>query len=282
LNVANKTLAVISDMHTGSSTALFPINGYRGEGEESNIVMPNKRQEDIYPVFDKFSNEVKEQRIGEGLVVVMLGDAIDGFHHGSMQESLFQPKDQCQAHKILMQDFLDKAGFNSFWGDELYYIRGTESHVADNEQEIAKELGAKPSDSGLYVHNFLELNINGMIHAFYHHGGSRGQGENEGNSLRNSLRDLRVDREKDGLQRLDAVWTGHTHGHTWNTHIRRENGGQFHEMHGIICPSFQAKTIYANGKVPKAVNSVGATYAHIRSDGTMSRPVFIVKPTKDR
>src|SRR5688572_20570089 len=131
---------------------------------------------------------------------------------------------------------------------------------------MAKELGATKAESGLHVNEILSLNINGLLHVFAHHGKARGSGQNEGNSLRNFLRDVRDDREKDGLPRIDVLWSGHTHAGTWNTHIRRIGNGEFHEMHGIICPSWQSKTRYALAKMAMAVNSVGGVYAKIGVD----------------
>jgi hypothetical protein len=265
-------------MHTGGSTALFPAGGYRGDGAEDNHVSPNKRQQDIHPVFIRFAGEVARARKGRRLIVVNLGDAVDGFHHGSFQESLIKAKDQCEAHLILMRDFLKRAGFSK--GDELYYVRGTEVHVGETENDMAKELGAVKSENGLHVHEILTLDVNGQKHVFAHHGKERGSGQNEGNSLRNFLRDIRNNRVKDGLPRVDVLWSGHTHGHTYNTHIERM-GGDFHVFHGIICPSWQAKTRYAYGKVPMAVNSVGGVFVRVNADGEMGHPHFVVETTKD-
>lgn len=280
MKIAETILCVLSDMHTGSSTALFPPQGFKGDGHEDNHILPNERQKEIHPIFTRLAGEVRQARKGKRLILVNLGDAIDGFHHGSLQESLFKVNDQCEAHKLLMNDFMKRTGFGK--GDELYYVRGTEAHVGDTEQQTAKELGAKRSPSGLYVHEVLTLNINGLSFLFAHHGKQRGSGQNEGNSLRNFLRDVRSDREKDGLSRIDVLFSGHTHGFTWATHITRIPGGQFHQMHGIICPSFQAKTRYAYGKVPAAVNSVGGVYARVTVDGFFQTPQFVVKVTEDK
>lgn len=279
LKIEDTILAVLSDMHTGSSTALFPARGFKAKGMDGNHVSPNDKQREIYPVFIRFAGEVAKARKGKRLIIVHNGDAIDGFHHGSLQESLFNTQDQSDAHKLLMGEFIRRVGRNK--GDELYYVRGTEVHVGQNENEIAKELGAVKASEDTHVHGILELNINGMIHCFAHHGKARGAGQNEGNSLRNFLRDIRSDREKDGLPRIDVLWSGHTHGHTYNTHIARQRN-DFHVMHGVICPSFQAKTTYALGKVPMAVNSVGGVYARITADGMMDKPRFVVQTTADK
>ncbi len=276
MKIQDTLLAVLSDMHTGSSTALFPRNGF--QNSQGNIVKPNRKQIEIYRVFIRFAGEVAIARKGKRLIVVNLGDAIDGFHHGSMQESLFQEQDQCDAHILLMNEFLERIDFGK--DDELHYVQGTEAHVKDVENKIGAELGAVKVGHKKYVSDILTLNINGFQSVFAHHGKARGGGMNEGNALRNFLRDVRNDIEKDGLKRFDALWSGHTHGHTYNTHITRVLDN-FHVFHGIICPSWQAKTRYAYGKVPLAVNSVGGVIAKIGADGTFSPPRFIVQTTKD-
>ena len=265
-------------MHTGSSTALFPARGFKAKGRDGNHVSPNAKQTEIHPTFVRFAGEVAKARKGKRLIVVHNGDAIDGFHHGSLQESLFQINDQCAAHVALMQEFMRRVGFKR--GDELYYVVGTETHVGNSENDIARELGAVKVDDETYVHEILELNVNGMTHVFAHHGKARGAGQNEGNSLRNFLRDIRADREKDGLPPIDVLWSGHTHGHTYNTHIARKRS-DFHVLHGVICPSWQAKTRYALGKVAMAVNSIGGVYARVSVDGLMGVPRFVVQTTRD-
>jgi hypothetical protein len=282
VKIVDTLLVVLSDMHTGSSTALFPRGGF--VNSEGNRVSPNQKQQEIYPTFIRLTGEVAKARKGKRLIVVNLGDAVDGFHHGSMQESLFKANDQCDAHIELMSEFLKRASFGK--GDELYYVRGTETHVGETENDTAKALGAVPvegvTDKKLYVNEILSLTINGMNHVFAHHGKERGSGQNEGNSLRNFLRNIRNDRIKDGLPEIDVLWSGHTHGHTWSDHIERRSNGNFHQMHGIICPSRQAKTRYALGKVPMAVNSIGGVYTRITADGVMTPPQFVVQTTEDR
>lgn len=281
MKVSDTILAVISDLHTGGSTALYPTKGY--VNSEGNLVSPNQKQREIYPTFIRFAGEVAKARKGKRLIVVNLGDAIDGIHHNSLQECLFNIKDQCGAHVELMQEFQRRVGFKK--GDELYYVRGTEVHVGDTENDMARELGAVQVDTvgdrQMFVNEILDMTINGMKHVFAHHGKQRGSGQNEGNSLRNFLRDIRYDREKDGLPQIDTLWSGHTHGFSWNSHIARQPDGKFHQMQGIICPSFQAKTRYALGKVPMAVNSVGGVYVKVSVDGVMGVPQFVVQATSD-
>jgi hypothetical protein len=279
LKVADALLVVLSDMHTGGSTALFPRNGYQIEGAEGNFIKANDRQVEIHHTWTRFAAEVAVTRKGRRMIVINLGDAVDGIHHNSLQECLFNIKDQCAAHVALMDEFKKKTGFTK--GDELYYVRGTEVHVGETENEMAEELGAAKAESGLYVNEILTLNINGLNVIFLHHGKGRGNGVNEGNALRNYLRDTRDARRKDGLPKVDVMVSGHTHGHLYSNHVEREPGGNYHIFHGIICPSWQAKTRFAYAKVPAAVNSIGGLYVKIGADGTFGLPKFVVQVTKD-
>jgi hypothetical protein len=225
--------------------------------------------------------EVAVARKGKRLIIVNLGDSVDGIHHLSVQESLFSSTDQAAAHIELMREFMKRTGYSKKKGDELHYIQGTESHVGDIENEIGETLGAqRTKKTGLYVSDVLTLNINGTQQQFLHHGRARGDGANEGNGLRNWMRNIHYDRQKEGMAGLDAIWTGHTHAHTYTTHISRERD-QFHVMHGIICPSWQCKTRYAYAKVPQAVNSVGMVYTLIDVDGEIHTPHFVVQAMSD-
>lgn len=280
MKIQDTILAVLSDMHTGGSTALFPAAGYQSNTNEGNLISPNKIQQEINKTMMRYSGEVAAARKGKRLVIVMLGDAIEGLHHNTIQLSILAEKEQAQAHCNIMRAFMQRVGWNKKHGDELYYVRGTECHVKDSENQIGEELGAVRASSGAYVHETLLLNINGIYSLFAHHGRGRGYGMSEGQSLRNLVRDSLHERKKDGLPLFDVLWSGHTHGHTYSSYEYRVPGGNFKIAHGIICPSWQSKTRYAYAKVPFAVNSIGGTYVRITADGKfIAPPVFVVQVT---
>lgn len=289
LKIKDTLLCVLSDMHTGGSTALFPKK-FIGSGREAHLQHQNDVQREICPTWIRLMGEVKAARKDKRLIIVNLGDAIDGRHHDTTQLTLFKEKDQADAHVELMGQFMDAVQFSKRSGDELYYVKGTETHVKDNENDMAKALGAVEigefntgdGTKPLYISEILHLNINGLNNAFFHHGKSRGSGPNEGNALRNFLRDIRDEREKEGLPLIDVLWSGDTHAHTIATHERRQPNGNYHVFYGIICPSFQSKTRYAYKKVAMAINSIGGVYSRISVDGAFGLPKFAVKVTQDQ
>ena len=51
-------------------------------------------------------------------------------------------------------------------------------------------------------------------------------------------------------------------------------------MHGVVCPSFQAKTRFAYKVAPVEVNEVGAVFIEIKADGEIKAPHFVLQETK--
>jgi predicted phosphodiesterase len=276
LKVSDTLLTIFSDFHSGGSTALFLNREWQDEHQNHR---PNERQKQIYKVFEKCMQYASDSRKGKRLITVHNGDAIEGLHHNSIQVCVLQKASQAEVHIELMDTFLRKAKFDRKAGDRLFYVRGTETHVEDIETEIAKDLSAEKSPDGNYVFDHLEMEINGRLIWLVHHGKKRGAGANEGNALRNWLRDIYWDCKKAGVRPPDLVVSGHTHTPTWNAYIARDKS-TFHMIHGVVCPSFQAKTRFAYKVAPVEVNEVGAVFIEIKADGEIKSPHFVLQDTK--
>lgn len=260
----NNTLIVpISDMHSGGSTALLPAHEIVFT---YGTVIPKPKQIEMYDHWLYCAQRVKLARKKKRLIVVNLGDGIDGAHHGSLEAVTFLPNEQAKIHIELMQTFLDICGFGR--DDELHYARGTYVHVGETEKDIAEKLGGT-------FHDEIELNVNGRNLSFVHHGPSAGKGSNRGNALRNWLKGIFYDCQAEGSTIPDYVITSHTHDPDWGDYIGRVDG-KYHKIHGLICPSWQAKTRYALGKVPKKRNKIGLQYLEITKDGLIGDPVELL------
>lgn len=238
---------------------------------------PTPKQKQLYRHFDACAKAVAKLRQGKRLIVVHDGDAIEGVHHDSSQNVTRNKAEQCKIHIELMDHFLQTVNYGK--RDTLYYVSGTETHVGDDEEGIGADLGAQETPEGGYVHDHLELDVNGALLWFAHHGSKRGAGANEGNGLRNFLRDVYFDCLKRRTIPPDCIITGHTHTPTWNTYIVREPTS-FREVHGIICPSWQMKTRYAYKIAPVEVNEIGMVALCIGADGRIDKPKFYLMETK--
>lgn len=268
-------LLSLSDMHSGGTTALFVNRFWQGKHQNHT---PNAQQAEIYKHFEACAEYGKTARKNKRLIMVHNGDAIEGVHHGSIQAITPIKDEQSEIHIELMDTFLQCVKFDRKAGDRLYYTSGTESHTNNKEDKIAKDLPTEKNEDGGRVWDFLELNINGRKVWYLHHGKGRGSGANEGNTLRNWLKDIYWECVKRNIEPPDVVVSGHTHQPSYNTYVIRHNDG-FHTIHGIICPSWQSKTRYAWKVAPVDVNEIGAVYMEIKADGEIRPPKFLLKET---
>ncbi len=269
-------IVVLSDMHSGGSTALFPNRFWQFKHTNHT---PTEKQRAMFEHFDKCAKYAGKSRKNKRLIMVHDGDSIEGVHHGSIEAVTFNRDEQCEVHVDLMDHFMKRARFSRKQGDRLFYVSGTESHVGDKEEQIAKDLGAEKSSNDTHVFDHLELEVNGRLIWLLHHGKGRGKGAAEGNSLRNWLRDAHFDCMKLGKRSPDLVISGHTHTPTWNAYIARDKTN-FHMMHGIICPSYQMKTRFANKVAPVDVNEIGTVFIEIKADGEIKMPHFELMETR--
>lgn len=261
---------VLSDMHSGSNYALFV--GRNWSGSKGNNHFPSSRQIKIRKRFESFADEVRQLRQGKMLRVVHNGDAIDGDHHHSGDVCTTETRAQAEIHIELMHEFKKRIGWQR--GDELYYTRGTQTHVNEEENYIGEKTDAMPCGD-FYVWDLLKLETNGVMSWFVHHGPPRGEGAGEGNPMRNWLKNIYSEAVKDHERIPDIIYTGHVHNPTYSSYIYRDEMN-FKAMHGIILPSWQCKTIYAHRVAPVQRNKIGGVSHEIKADGTIAIPVFHV------
>jgi hypothetical protein len=150
-------------------------------------------------------------------------------------------------------------------------------HTGESEDYIGRELNAVKCGD-FHAYEFLELNTNGVLSWFVHHGPNKGGGANEGNTVRNWLKEIYFDALKDERRVPDIIYTGHVHAPTYSSYVYRKQM-DFKTMHGIICPSWQMKTAYAYMKVPVGANKIGGVIHEIKADGTITVPKFSVLMT---
>jgi len=261
---------VLSDMHSGSNYALFLDREWKGTKENNHT--PTSKQQKIRECYEAFAFDVYKARQGKTIKLVHNGDAIDGDHHRSGDVCTLNPIDQADIHIELVNEFQKRIGWQA--GDELYYTRGTQTHVNELENYIGRELNAVP-EGDFYVHNLLKLDVNGTTSWFAHHGPGRGDGPNEGNPMRNWLRNIQTESMKDQSAPPDVVWTSHVHYPTYGSYVYRTKMN-FKTIHGIITPAWQKKTAFGWQVAAVKQEKIGGVYQEIKADGTIALPYFRV------
>ena len=261
----NAIICPISDTHSGGSTALFPPDiRYFKHGNHT----PFSFQKRIFEHWMKCAKALRKARARKKLIVVHNGDALEGSHHNTPQTVTILPNEQIALHVELMKAFLTEAGFKA--GDELYYVTGTETHVGDNEDDIGRIMQAVPNGS---VHAFdeLELDVNGNLVLFAHQGPGTGRGINQGNAIRNYLRDLFVERMEEKQRPPDFVVFSHRHKPYYSNYVARMDA-DYHVLHGMITPSFQAKTRFGYKVAALQQNKIGLQWFEITGAGDIIAP----------
>ncbi len=246
----NTLIVNLSDMHSGSSRALFLPR--LTQFEHTNYT-PTDLQKKIYKHWMKCADWVKEKRKDKKLVIVNNGDAIEGLHHNTKEIVSLKLDDHVRVHCDLMDDFLQAVGYGI--GDDLHYVSGTESHVQDKELEIANDLGAT------YQHE-MKLNVNGFEIWYTHHGANPGIGYNKGDSYRNWLKQIYWTMKHDSKKAPNMIVSSHYHKPIYNTFVY-----DFNTLHGIILPSWQMKTRYAYRVAPFQRNEIGMSIFDITHEG---------------
>jgi hypothetical protein len=227
--MSGTVLAIISDTHVGSSTALAPLefNVHSRNDFEVQATKANKLQKWLYECWTDYWDHVFKLAKKKRLIVVHCGDLVDGVHHGSLQV-MNEISDQVEAFEELMLPILAKA-------DGFYGVLGTgPSHAGmDNstEAQIYRDLGA------IEFGQNLTLNVDGVLHTFFHHG--RAGSRPWTSSAAGLAAEVMLDFAQAGLPLPNYIWSGHTH-------RSDDSGSKFRDTRAISLPSWQLKTSFAH------------------------------------
>lgn len=189
--------------------------------------------------------ELRKRRNAEILLLIM-GDAIDGDHHNTHQLTTKNEGEQMLAFVRMMEWTIEKLDFTP-GTDRLVILEGTESHTRDNEEVIAQFLPAEKFEGGASCASFLEADLQGNLCWFYHHGVQAGYSFVTGTTLYNYLRKIYIDQRMNQKRPPNLIVTADKHKTDRQTY--RHNG---HELSGVILPPFQDKTRFTY-KLPYAV-----------------------------
>ena len=225
-------LAVIGDTQIGSTTALstpeFDIQDRLAR--ETQTITANSMQKWLHDCWLDFWQYVREQAGIRGksrkrrLIVVHLGDVIEGVHHGSTQ-LIPDIGGQTQiAYDLLMPVASMSDGF--------YGILGTDAHdgpAGSDAARLYEMIGARRVDYK------MALSIDGVVHDFAHHGRV---GRRPWTSAAASIAtEVIVDYAKVGLHPPAYVWRAHNH-------VIDDSGEKLEGTRVICAPSWQLKTAF--------------------------------------
>jgi len=269
--IQDTVFAVFNDEHSGSHVAPLPPKQWEFRGKN---VTPNRLQRLLYNQYMEYAETVAKWRRGKRLVVVKLGDAVDGVHHDTKELITPYISEQKEINEELTERALKAMDFGK--DDRMFWVAGTPAHAGESEEELAATFGVKKIN-GRRVQPMLDLTINGVRCLFYHHGANKGGGANKGNAVRNRLRNMYYDYRDAGKNPPQLVVTADKHQH-WYEPFVREN----FTMHGIISPAWQVKTDYVYKVAPEALSNVGGVVIEITADKQIRHKFVTIEVEDER
>jgi hypothetical protein len=263
-------VAVVSDLHPGSTTGLAPFY-FEHEGGQHKANAGQRwlwrNWKDFWERMGRLSDDT-----GLPLLVISNGDAADGPHHGTTELITHNEGDLLRLAVTVWEPALAVA-------DRMIVIRGTPAHTGDNawkEERLADDLTIverQSEQTASFWHWYGEAG--GVFFDVQHHpeaGGRRpwtiGNGPNAVSSMLLEEYARTNDRVPDvGLR---------SHVHVFQT----SSAGR--KPFVIFTPSWQLGTSYVKGPVASnKINSVGGIYFICR-DGTYSWDHILYHPRRER
>lgn len=155
-----EVVAVLSDIHAGSTKGLFPPGFETLEGQK---VEQNVFQVWLWECWLRANAFLEETLDGAPFALVLNGDLIEGVHHGTKEIISPEVADHRLAAVAILEPLAKKA-------EKLFVVRGTECHVNNHEVSIGKELGAvRNSETGIHAFDRLTIDVCGVRCVFRHH-----------------------------------------------------------------------------------------------------------------
>lgn len=202
-------LVVVSDLHCGCRLGLCPPGGARLDG--GGHYRPSSIQRAVWSWWREFWNRwVPKACHREPYAVLVLGDTLDGVHHGSTSQISHNLADQADiAYRIL-------APVGKACGGRLYMLRGTEAHVGPSgaeEERLAERLMAVPDQDGRHARWEVWIRLGkGLVHAT-HHIGTTGSQAYESTAVMRELAEAYTEAGRWRHRPPDVLIRGHRHRH---------------------------------------------------------------------
>lgn len=231
-------VVVVSDKHAGCQMGLCPPSGVTLDG--GGTYTPSRLQQIVWKWWEEWWNTwVPEYTKGEDYVVVDCGDALDGIPHKAKTPISQNLNDQQVIAESIMLPVLENPKCKGY-----YHIRGTEAHTgksAEEEEKLAKTLGAIPTEEGRFSRWELWLRVGEALVNFSHHIGTTASDFYETTALQKEIVSAFVEAGRWGDEPPDLIVRGHRHRHS-ETKVATHKGNAM----VVVCPGWQLKTPYVH------------------------------------
>ena len=253
-------IAVVSDLHCGSTTALCPPRIAQDDGGEYLASKPQRWLWQNWLLYWRRVGAVRKEEKAR-LLVVINGDLTDGgMHHGNTQ--LVSPNPTSQAAIVDAALKIPKA----LEPDDWLLVRGTDVHTGPSsayEERVAVGLKKdgerviRADITGTYSHFFWKGEIDGIRMDFAHHGRMGQRPWTKPNVVANLAAEIFHEAAARGELYPHLAVRSHQH--------RYVDTGNIHKTRVIQTPAWQLATAFIHRISPGAVSDIGGLIITIKS-----------------
>lgn len=266
-------IAVVSDIHAGSTVALCPPKIELDDGGSYEASRP---QVWLWGHWLKFWERVQKVRDDHHatLIAGFNGDLTEGYHHGTTQILSANPTAQAAVVDAIMHVPMALAP------DKMFLVRGTEAHVGKSaayEERAAKGLAkdGRPvitcPDTGNASHWSLTLDVDGKRLNFEHHGRMGQRPWTKPNITANLAAEIFYEYASRGERHPDLAVRSHLH--------RYVDTYDQHPVRVIQTPAWQLATAFTYRLSTPALADIGGLIIVV-DDGEITVEKFLAKPTE--
>lgn len=239
-------IAVISDTHFGStfSPATPTYKVHTARPNETTEQTASRIQADLFEKWLDYWRYVyalagiKGKHRKHRLILIHLGDVIDGNHHGTHQ-IIQEIPDQIELAANLMGEIHKQA-------DVRIGVLGTEAHAGTN---CENEQHFYTTHNYQYSAARLSIEIDGLLFDLAHHG--RASGRKWSSGAAGVAAEVALDYIQAGKRPPDYVLRGHVH-------QIDDSGIRVRGTRAIMCPSWQLRTTYGYKASTVTLSDIGS------------------------
>jgi hypothetical protein len=253
-------LAVVNDIHAGSSVALCPPAVTLDDG---GTYIPSRPQTWLWYCWERYWEEIRylQGLHNARLFLVINGDLFDGDHHDTMQIVSRNPNAQFEIARKAIDIGL------ALNPEKIFVIRGTEAHVggsACSEEGFAKGLLGSgypvigDPDTNTASHWHWRAEIQGVRLDVTHHGRTGQREHTRGSAIRLYAHDILLSYVKNDEDYPHLALRAHHH--------RFNDSGDDCPVRVVTSGAFQLKTGYVHKIAADSIADIGGL-AVIINDG---------------
>jgi hypothetical protein len=262
-------LAVVSDLHCGSTVGLHPDTPTRID--DGSSYSPSDAQVWLWQQWVAYWAEVERVSKGRDLYILLNGDVTEGDHHGTYQIISRHPgtelavADACLAVPMRVRP----AG--------VVIVRGTEAHVGKGaalEELVARHLRAQGTtvieDGHRLTHWHWQGEIGGVLVDAAHHGRMGTRPWTKANAVLGLAAEIWMHHAQSGRRAPDLAFRSHFH--------QLADSHDAFPTRVIQTPAWQLATAYVHRVAPGALADVGGIICELE-DGRAAVTKWRARPS---